>query len=148
MTRKRFIWVDEDERIWAPERWLLEGLGVDVVAISDATSALRLMRDIRPDEVNLIILDVMLLPGDDVRVFSDIETDGGAKTGLVLGKLLAQQHASIGNKLLFFSRVTDSIGVAEITRISKDIGAHYLQKSLKTQGRNFINWLREKEFVE
>ena len=148
MTRKRFIWVDEDERIWAPERWLLEGLGVEVVAISDATSAFRLLRDARPDEVNLIILDVMLLPGDDDVIFSDVETEGGIKTGLVLGKLLARQHVSIGNKLLFFSRVTDGPGTAEIIRVSKDIGAYYLQKSRKTQGLHFIKWLREKGFVE
>lgn len=142
MKGKKVIWVDEDERIWASERWLLEGLGLAVIAVSDATSALKLVREARLNEIALIILDVMLLPGDDETTFSDTITDGGLKTGLVLGQLLAREHADIGQKLLFFSRVTDEIGTAEIMRISKELGAYYLQKSPKTQGRYFVKWLR------
>ena len=148
MSGKIVFWADEDERIWLSERWLLEGLGMSVDAIPDATTALKLIEEANQNEVILIILDVMLLQGDDLNLFSDTATRGGLRTGLVLAKCLTKNAPHIGSKILFFSRVTDRASIAEIEKTAKDIGAHYLAKNTQTQGRHFIRWLREKGFLK
>ena len=147
MVHGKIIWVDEDERIWDPERWLLRGLGLVVEALSDATSAWEIIRVADLDQVSLIVLDVMLLQGDDMQLFSDTETMGGLRTGLVLARRLCKENPRICKKILFFSRVSGEVIAAEIMKTAKDIGAHFLQKSPQTQGRHFIHWLRANRFI-
>ena len=143
----KIIWVDEDERIWDPERWLLRGLDFSVEALSDATSAWEIICAADLDDLTLIVLDVMLLQGDDMELFSDMETMGGLRTGLVLARRLYAQNNKIGAKILFFSRVSGEVFAAEITKTAKDIGARFLQKAPETQGRHFIHWLRTNRFI-
>lgn len=147
MTERYVIWVDEDERIWAPERSLLEGLGIKVIAISDATAALRLIADVPRDQIALIILDVMLLQGEDLSVFSDSATFRGLRTGLVLGRRLVSEGLCAGEVLLFFSRVMDAHERSEVARTARELKAKYVPKSSKTQGRNFVQWLKENKIL-
>lgn len=141
------VWIDEDDRIWAPERSLLLGLGANVDAVGDATSALHLLTTPSLVKLNLIIMDVMLLQGDDVSIFSDAATNMGRDTGLVLARHLCRSTPEVGRKILFFSRATDRAHVALIERTAQDLNAHYLKKGPKTQGMHFIRWLREHGFL-
>lgn len=145
--KSRFIWVDEEERIWALERKLLLGLGIDVEAIGDATSAYAAMQASDANAVRLLILDVMLLPGEDRKLFSDEDTRMGRATGLTLARRLCASYPQIGKRILFFSRATDRSDVAEIHSLVKEIGAFYLPKGPNTQGVHFISWLKENGFI-
>jgi hypothetical protein len=84
----RVYWVDEDERIWAPERAILKGLRFEVMPLGDASTALAVIRAENPINIQLLILDVMLLPGEDHAEFSDHATNGGIETGLILAQKL------------------------------------------------------------
>jgi DNA-binding response OmpR family regulator len=147
MSRK-VLWVDEDDRIWATERNILTGLGFQVIPISDATSALSLIRIGKENEIHLIILDVMLLPGEDDVTFSAEATDDEMDTGLVLAQKIYDENVSFGKRILFFSRVTKPHHVAKIKSLATRIGAFYLPKSIDTQGKFFIAWLTEVGFIK
>lgn len=145
--KRRVYWVDEDERIWATERNALVALGLEVVSIPDATSALALLQAEPSERVHLVILDVMLLPGEDEVRFSEEATGGGMETGLVLAQSLYAAKEELGKRILFFSRVTRADVVAKIRRVSEQLGASYLQKGVETQGKFFVTWLREHKFI-
>jgi hypothetical protein len=139
----RVFWIDEDERIWAPERSILRGLGFDVITIGDASSAwIHLQRETFQD-VSLIILDVMLLRGEDELVFSAQATNDGTETGLVLAEKIISLSPALGRKILFFSRASRENIVAKTATVAERIGAHYLRKRVDTQGKGFIGWMRD-----
>jgi hypothetical protein len=146
MTSKVF-WVDEDERIWAPERSVLTGLGFNVIPVGDASSALSTICAEDPSNIRLLILDIMLLPGDDHVVFSDQLTNGGTETGLVLAERLYSANSALGPRILFFSRATRGPIISKTKLLASRIGGYYLQKSTTTQGRHFIEWLKVKQFI-
>jgi CheY-like chemotaxis protein len=143
----RVIWVDEDERIWAPERSILRGLGFDVVSIGDASSALSVLSLETPSSIELLILDVMLLPGDVQIAFSEQITNGGTETGLALAEKLCSINSEFGPRILFFSRSTRASIISKTKFVASRIGANYLPKSINTQGRHFIEWLQQHGFV-
>jgi CheY-like chemotaxis protein len=147
-VRQKVLWIDEDTRIWAPERRLLNGLGFDVTTVTDATSALRLANSEELESYHLIIIDVMLVQGEDEKTFSDEDTDSGLQTGLVLAEKFVEKSPSIGRKLLFFSRATDRAAIATISQTAAKIGGHYLAKRSETQGRHFIKWLEKYHFIK
>ena len=144
----KVLWVDEDDRIWATERNLLTGLGFQVIPVSDATSALALIETDNMDGVHLLILDVMLLPGDDESIFSPEATDEEMDTGLVLAQRIWAMNPDYGKRILFFSRVTKPHHVAKIKAVASKIGAFYLPKSVETQGKYFVAWLKENGFLK
>jgi DNA-binding response OmpR family regulator len=146
-VKRRVLWVDEDERIWAPERRLLTGLGFEVVPVGDATTAYGMVLAGQLDGVSLIILDVMLLQGDDESIFSDATTNHGLNTGLVLARRITEHVGGIAGRMLFFTRATEESHVALIRSTAKELGLHYLPKSPKTQGRHFIAWLKQNGFI-
>jgi CheY-like chemotaxis protein len=148
MMNSTVLWVDEDERIWATERNLLSGLGFRVVPISDATSALTLIGEEVPHQIHLIILDVMLLPGDDDITFSSEATDSDMDTGLVLARKIVEIDPEYGKRILFFSRATKPTHVAKIKAIASKIGGFYLQKSVDSQGKYFVLWLEKQGFLK
>ena len=143
----RVFWVDEDDRIWETERNILMGLGFDPIPIGDATRALDIIGGTVIGDVKLIILDVMLLQGDDEIVFSDEVTSQGRETGLVLAETLYAVDPNYGSKILFFSRVTEAHRVARIKSVAAKIGGFYLPKNKDTQGKYFISWLQKNGFI-
>jgi hypothetical protein len=147
MTSKVF-WVDEDERIWAPERSVLTGLGLIVVPIGDASTALSIISVENPSNIRLLILDVMLLPGDDEVAFSEQVTNGGTETGLVLAEKLYSINTKLGSRVLFFSRATRPTIISKTKLLASRIGGFYLPKSVATQGKHFIEWLKARHFIE
>src|ERR1700688_4137029 len=146
--RGRILWVDEDERIWATERNLLTGLGFVVVPIPDATNALSVISLGGMDDVSLVIMDVMLLEGDDEKTFSEQVTDAGMNTGLILAEMICAMKADYGKGILFFSRATKLNHIAKIKAITSKIGARYLQKTADTQGKFFVSWLKNQGIIE
>ncbi|MFZ5739403.1 MAG: hypothetical protein ACOY6K_21255 [Pseudomonadota bacterium] len=136
------LWVDEDERIWAPERRLLTGLGFDVIAIGDASAALAKVQDGILNKVDLIILDVMLLRGENDHVFSAEATQDGLTTGLILAREIATLDPKLSPKMVFFTRATEETLVSLTRATAADLGMHFLAKGPRTQGRNFVNWLK------
>jgi hypothetical protein len=143
----KVVWVDEDERIWAPERSILRGLGYDVLAIGDASSALSLLSFERPASIQLLVLDIMLLPGDDHVEFPDDITNGGTETGLILAEKLYSINTEYGPRILFFSRSTRGPIISKAKLLSSRIGANYLPKSKETQGKHFIEWLKQRGLI-
>jgi hypothetical protein len=147
MSSKVF-WVDEDERIWAPERSILTGIGLEVIPLGDASTALNLILTERPSDIRLLILDIMLLPGDDQNAFSEQTTNGGTETGLILAERLYAADRAFGPKILLFSRATRPTIIAKTKSLAERIGGFYLPKTIETQGKHFIKWLKENKLVE
>jgi hypothetical protein len=144
----KVYWVDEDERIWAPERSVLRGLGFEVIPIGDASTALSLISTESPSNVRLLILDVMLLPGEDHVAFPEDTTNGGTETGLILAEKLYSINIQFGPRILFFSRATRASIIKKTERLVARIGGFYLPKSTSTQGKHFVEWLRANKFIE
>src|SRR5262245_13808883 len=124
----RVFWIDEDNRIWATERNILIGLGFNVTPVPDATLGLSVICAAAIRDIDLIILDVMLLQGEDEVAFSDQLTSGGRETGLILAEILYATDRAYGSKILFFSRVTEAHRVNKIKAVAEKIGAFYLPK--------------------
>jgi hypothetical protein len=144
----RVFWIDEDNRIWETERNILIGLGFEVTPVPDATLALAIIGSAGVNDVRLIILDVMLLQGEDEIAFSDELTSGGRETGLVLAEKLCAADPSYGSRILFFSRVTEAHRVAKIKAVANKLGGFYLPKNKDTQGKYFISWLEKNGFIK
>lgn len=145
---KLIYWVDEDERIWSPERKLLLGLGFEVVTFGNATEAREALSSSEPSETRLLILDVMLRQGEDLITFSDRNTFKGLDTGIVLAKNLSSIESNWASKILFFSRASKPDHISRIRHVTNQIGAKYLPKNRNNQGRKFVERLRELGFLE
>jgi hypothetical protein len=144
------IWVDEDERIWEPERRLLIGLGCNVVPISDATSALNFFRSQMDQAVvslQMAIFDVMLLQGDNNQIFSDEKTNNGLNTGIVLAANVLEMVPGLRDRIILFSRSSNDDHTALIKRHASELGIKYIRKGPTTQGRYFVNWLIKAGFI-
>ena len=142
----RIAWVDEDERIWSPERMMLLALGIEVESFVDASAAYSILGNGANGSHKLLILDVMLQQGSDQAVFSDRATNMGSETGLILARKLCEARADLP-KILFFSRSTDPVIVASIEKTAKELKAYYLKKSPKTSGPNFIIFLQKNGLI-
>lgn len=142
MTNK-ICWVDEDERIWSPERKLLLGLGFGVGTHNNASDALANLRNDKPDGYHLIILDVMLRQGRNLTVFSDHRTEFGLYTGLVLAEELIESEPNWASKILLFSRTSQADHIHRIENSSKELGVKYLRKQRTIQGKNFVRRLHD-----
>jgi DNA-binding response OmpR family regulator len=145
---KRIAWVDEDERIWAPERNILIGLGQTVDVFADASTAFDVFMDGGISRYELVILDVMLLQGENEDIFSDAATKLGRDTGLVLARRICEKEKEMGRRILFFTRATDPPHVALIEATSRDLGAYYLRKSQSMQAGTFVKFLLENNLIK
>jgi DNA-binding NtrC family response regulator len=144
---KKIVWVDEDERIWAPERSALVGLGYDVESISDATSALEYFYGSECEEIKLVILDVMLLQGSSEK-FSDERTNKGLNTGIVLAEEIVENCAADASKIVLFSRASKKEHISYMKKKATALNIEHIRKSPITQGRHFIKWLIEHGYIE
>lgn len=142
----RIAWVDEDERIWSPERKMLLALGIDVESFVDASAAYSILRNQANASHGLLILDVMLQQGSDQSIFSDRATNMGSETGLVLARKLCEARSDLP-RILFFSRSTDPVIVASIERATQELNALYLKKSPRTSGPHFIDFLSKNKLI-
>jgi len=145
---KRVAWVDEDDRIWAPERQLLLGLGCSVECFGDASTALDSFYTGGWSEFSFFVLDVMLLQGENDKLFSNAETKNGRDTGLVLARAMVQRDATAGRKIVFFSRASNPEHVKLIENTARQIGAKYLRKTPQNSRAGFIAFLQRHGFIE
>jgi len=90
----------------------------------------------------------MLLPGDDHAAFPEQATNGGTETGLILAERLYAIDNEFGSKILFFSRATRPTIISKTKSLADRIGGFYLPKTIETQGKHFIKWLKDKQLVE
>ena len=142
----RIAWVDEDERIWSPERKMLLALGIEVESFVDASAAYSILGNKANGSHKLLILDVMLQQGSDQSVFSDRATNMGSETGLVLARKLCEARNDLP-KILFFSRSTDPVIVSSIEKATQELNALYLKKSPKTSGPHFLEFLKKYKLI-
>lgn len=138
------FWIDEDRAIWEQERALLEALGWDVVAIPNASEGLEAVQGLSsPSEVQLIILDVMLVPGPNFALDNPGRIKTGNDTGLVFADTLFEMDAGFGEKLLLFSCAAEANHIKRIRQAAETIGGKYAPKNEANQDLGFIKLLLE-----
>lgn len=135
------FWVDEDRSIWQGEKTLLRGYGWEVMEFGDASAGLNHVKSVDPRDVDLIILDVMLVPGVDFAPTSSNDVITTNNTGLVLADEICNLHSGFGKKILFFSSVTDAKNIGRIKHKARTIGGRYAPKSSENQDIGFIDLL-------
>ena len=143
----KICWIDEDERIWSPERKLLLGIGFTVETHNNASDALTDLALRDPDTYRLLILDVMLRQGDNLDVFSDHRTQRGLDTGIILAEELIGCNQAWRSKILLFSRANKPDHVDRIRSAAGTLEITYLRKERANQGKNFVQRLKDSNFI-
>ena len=120
-TTEQFrILIVDDDRIYAePLRWQLDLDGFDVVFVSNATAALRTVRDSPPDHIHAAILDVAMPPGGE---FTREATRGGFRTGLVVAQEIRKLRPALR---IFGLSVSDD---PEVVDWFRKYGSGFFQK--------------------
>lgn len=131
-TRPRILYVDD-------EQWLMEGIidylskGFEIIPARNADQALALLK--KEQKIQLIILDIMLPPGDNLT-----GTDRGRRTGLELARII-RKEMRLEIPIICYTVVLDSalakelyaVGVQEIMSKTK------LPSELEQRIRYFLN---------
>lgn len=121
------LWVEDDLYSLEGALEYLRHKGHRVLTARDGTEALAMLRRHHRD-LGLVILDVMLPPGD---ALADMDTFDGRRTGLVVARTIHERYPNL--PLLGASAVIDPEIVAWYTQY----GAGYLRKPFRT--RDLLN---------
>ena len=142
------FWIDEDRAIWEQERALLEALGWQVHAIPNASEGLEAIQGLSgPGDLQLIILDVMLVPGPNFALENPGRIRTGNDTGLVFADTLAEMNEGYGKKLLLFSCAAESNHIQRIRQAAAAIGGQYAPKNEENQDLGFIKLLLDLQLL-
>ncbi len=123
--------VDEDKIQLEPFKVEFEYRGYEVVFIKDADDALRELSTVVPDDVDLVIIDVMLAANIDPKVskFSREATNDFLETGLRLIERLSICNPKVfPRKAILFSNATDADLVNAIEEVAGKNKILYLDK--------------------
>lgn len=105
----RILFVDDEERRMRPYVDVL-GERHHVVFVADVDRAVKLIGDLQV-EFDLVVLDISLPTGE---AFEKADTDGGARTGLVLFDTIRSSRPAIG--VVVFTNVPDE-RIVELFRL-------------------------------
>lgn len=115
--------LDDDYHILSPYIDELECLGIKVSVSGDVSQFVEVVS--KSEKVDLFIIDVMLPAGGSG--FSELATDRGARTGLLVGKTLREK--GIETPIIFFSVAWLDKAVSEIKNTEKRVSnSIYLKK--------------------
>jgi CheY-like chemotaxis protein len=122
--------VDEDYS--ALEGWTadIDIRGYTTEALWDADEAFERLRTVRPEEVELAIIDVMLAVDDPATSrFTAAMTDGYLRTGLCLVEALAQQNPDVfPRRAVFLTNTVDEGTLSELRRVTSRWGVELWRK--------------------
>lgn len=143
------IWVDEEERTTFPTRLLLKKEGYDVEPIANATAGFHAIVEQTRNGLDVAIVDVMLLQGDDLDTYTDARTKSGVLTGLVLVEELmtADPAYEWSKRLVIFSRASDPDIVRRIENFSAKHSIKYAAKGRDFRAEKFVEWLKDQGFI-
>ena len=123
--------VDEDHRKLRALVTELEFFGYDAEIIKDADSAFTALSGVSPDDIDIVIIDVMLavrVNGSNSR-YTRERTDDYHQTGLMLLDDLAISNAEVfPNKALFFTHASNNELLSLVQKKSEEHGTIYLRK--------------------
>jgi ActR/RegA family two-component response regulator len=123
--------VDEDVKKLRAFKSELEFRGYEVIRIRDADEAFSALCNVRPADVTLVIVDIMLSANSDISAsrFTRESTDNFLETGLVLLDDLVQHNPECFPKLACFLTYATNVGlVAKIDRAASKHGIPLLRK--------------------
>ncbi len=123
--------VDEDRRQLRAEKSELEFRGFEVEFLGDADIAFSTLISVKPKDVDLILIDVMLAANEDSMIsrYSRSSSDNFMKTGLLLLKDLIQQNKKVfPSKAVLFTNTTSDSLLSEVRNVCTEYKIELISK--------------------
>lgn len=136
MPRDCVVWIDDD--YWRSEQYDLIGQNYELVWKRNASDFRAWVESSDLTNVACMIVDVMLVQGDDCK-FGDVETNEGLDTGLVVIRMLSDLGFDM-KRVKVISKTTDELHKKKIEKVAKEFGCDVYWKGIHMRGINFLKW--------